>query len=245
MPLSQIIEDMPEHINISENIKKFFTNCEIKINKLVRIFELFEHLCWEQIIDNLLDEFMKQIDENKKKLIDKYFKENNDKNNFIKKIELASAIRKFISRYLAGKRSQSEINEDKMLFDYLNRVDLWERNIDDPNFETEYFKLSKLKITVGEGYHFYKLLGGDSQLLNLNIEYKNIEKKNNIEIEENIDNFENKNIINLNEDEDEDEEEEINTNRKKKTKYDDEDDKDDDERNNEDSQKKKQRRKLF
>ena len=134
-----------------------------------------------------------------------------------------------------------------MLFDYLNRVDLWEKNIEDSNFEKEYFNLSKLKITVGEGYHFYKILGGDSQLINLNIEDKDIgPKNNNIDIEENmIDNYENKNRINLIEDEDE-EEEEINTNKKKKKKYGDEDDEDDEEkRTNEGAQKKKQRRKLF
>ena len=98
-------------------------------------------------------------------------------------MELAGAIRKFISRYLAGKRSQSEIGEDKMLFDYLIRVDLWVRNIDDPKFEKEFFELSKFKITVGEGKDFYDKLGGDNELLNLfikeeeNINY-NIEEKN-------------------------------------------------------------------
>ena len=47
-----------------------------------------------------------------------------------------------------------------MLFDYLIRVDLWVRNIDDPKFEKEFFELSKFKITVGEGKDFYEKLGG-------------------------------------------------------------------------------------
>ena len=183
-PIYQIILNIPDHINIDENIKNLFiTNKELTINKLVRIFEFFEHLCWNQITDNLLDEFKKPLDKDKIKLIGDYFKNNNDNRNNIKKVELAGAIRKFISRYLAGKRSQSEISEDKMLFDYLIRVDLWVRNIDNPEFEKEFFELSKFKITVGEGKDFYEKLGGDNEILNLffkeeeNIIYNQEEEK--------------------------------------------------------------------
>ena len=213
MPIGQIIKNIPEHINIDEKVKLFFDNKkEFTVNKLVRIFELFEYLCWNQIMDNILDEFRKPLDEEKKKLIlnNKYFKEYNDKEYNIKKIELASAIRKFLSRYIAGKRSQSEINEDKMLFDYLNRVDLWARNIEDEKFEMEYFVLSSLKITVGEGKAFYDLLVGDLKLLDLKKEgnpIKKIEQKIDIEME--INNNQN-NKIRINDEN----EEEINTSSK-------------------------------
>ena len=239
IPIGDIINNISEHINISEEVKIFFnTYNRFSINKLVRIFELFELLCWGQIKENLLDEFMKPIDENKNKLIKKYFQEYDDKNNYIKKKELSRAIRKFISRYLAGKRSQSEINEERMLFDYLNRVDLWEINIDDPNFEKEYFELYKLKITVGEGKDFYDKLGGDPELLNLNNDEKNKNEINNIKkVGEDLDlDIENKNVIIINEDE----EEEINTSNKKN----------DNKENNEEEQEnsnfnKKKKRKLF
>ena len=161
----QVIMNIPEHYNIDDNIKELFReNQNIKINKTVRIFEFFEYLCWNQIKDNLLDEFMKPLNEEKILLIGDYYQ--NNKNNNISKAELAEAIRKFISRYLAGKRSQSEIGEDKMLFDYLPRVDLWKRNIDDPEFENEISKLKKLNITVGEAKDFYDKLGGDNKLFN-------------------------------------------------------------------------------
>ena len=161
----QVIMNIPEHYNIDDNIKELFReNQNIKINKTVRIFEFFEYLCWDQIKDNLLDEFMKPLNEEKILLIGDYYQ--NNKNNNISKAELAEAIRKFISRYLAGKRSQSEIGEDKMLFDYLPRVDLWKRNIDDPEFENEISKLKKLNITVGEAKDFYDKLGGDNKLFN-------------------------------------------------------------------------------
>ena len=180
-PIYQIISNIPEHIYIDKNIKELFSsNKNIKINKLVRIFEFFEHLCWNQIKDNLLYEYNKPLDEEKIKLIDDYYKNNKDNN--ITKVELAEAIRKFISRYLAGKRSQSEIGENKMLFDYIPRVDLWKRSIDDPKFENEISLLSKFKITVGEGKDFYDKLGGDNENLVLfPIENDSKEKnKNNI-----------------------------------------------------------------
>ena len=108
IPICEIISNIPEHINIDEKVKIFFNNKnEFTVNKLVRIFELFEHLCWEQIKDNLLDEFMKPIDEDKKESIynKAFFKD--DKKYNIKKIEFASAIRKFLSRYIVEK----EVNQ--------------------------------------------------------------------------------------------------------------------------------------
>ena len=166
-PIYQIMPNFPSHIFFDKNIISLFNfNKEFDVNKLVRIFEFFEFLCWNQITDNLLEEFTKNLSKEKIDLIEKYYKETNDNNNNIKKIELAGAVRKFISRYLAGKRTQSEIGEDKMLFNYLSRVDLWERNIDDPNFEKEFLDLSKFEITVGEAKDFYDKLGGDTQILN-------------------------------------------------------------------------------
>ena len=233
IPINDIIKDIPEHINIIEDVKIFFNiNKEFKINSLVKIFELFEYLCWDQIKENLLNEFMKPIDDDKKELIKNYFIKNKDNKNYIKKIDLANATRKFISRYLAGKRSQSEINENGMLFDYLNRIDLWEKNIDNTNFENEFSELAKIKFTVGEGKDFYDLLGGDSQLSILDVEEKNIKNKNEIKID---DDNENKNIINIIEDE---EEEEINTDSRKQKK-------DIKQENNPHESKKKTKRKLF
>ena len=246
LSISEIIRNIPKHINIDEKVKIFFDNKnKFTVNKLVRVFELFEHLCWEQIKDNLLDEVLKPIDEDKMIIIKKYLKDYNDKYN-IKKIEFASAIRKFISRYIAGKRSQSEINENKMLFDYLNRVDLWAINTDNDNFKKDYSKLSELKITVGEGNNFYEILGGDSQLLlNLDIEEK-IDHKNkkilsNIEFDESMNN-KNKIII-----DDENDEEEINTtdNNKRKNKKEDEDEEDEENKSKKFTLNKKEKRHLF
>ena len=87
-PIYQIILNIPDHINVDENIKNLFiTNKEFTTDKLVRIFEFFEHLCWNQITDNLLDEFKKPLNEDKIKLIEDYYKNNNDDKNNIKKIE--------------------------------------------------------------------------------------------------------------------------------------------------------------
>ena len=129
--------------------------------------------------------------------------------NNIKRIELAGTVRKFISRYLAGKRSQSEIGEDKMLFEYLTRVDLWERNIDDPKFEKEFFELSKFKITVGEAKDFYDKLGGDMHILDVfEKEEEIIENNKNGEMIEDLHMDKNEIIIDPKKEEDEEEEKE-------------------------------------
>ena len=60
-------------------------NTEFSVNKLVRIFELFEYLCWEQIKENLLDEYKKNIDDEKSKLISEFFKANRIKRIISKK----------------------------------------------------------------------------------------------------------------------------------------------------------------
>ena len=129
-----------------------------------------------------------------------------------------------------------------MLFDYLNRFDLWERNIDDPRFEKEFFELKKFKITVGEGKDFYDKLGGDNQILNSfkkveeNIEYNKNENNNIIENE----NLENDLILDNKNDEKVYEEEEINERKENNNNI--EQRKENNEGNN---RKKFKRRKLF
>ena len=145
-------------------------------------------------------------------------------------------MRKFISRYLAGKRSQSEIGEDKMLFDYLSRADLWKKNINDEKFENEIMLLSKLKITVGEAKDFYDKLGGDNDNFFLQIKNEgNVgdnffceEDKNSIE------NIGNNNEINI----------KIKNN-KRKNKIDDDSDENEEEKADKKNQNKKGKRNLF
>ena len=187
----------------------------------MRLFEFFEYLCWNQIKENLLDEYNKQLDEKKVKLIDDYYKKNTDDKNIIKKVELAGAVRKFISRYLAGKRGQSEYGRDKNLFAYLTRFDLWERNIDEYELEQEFSKLSsEVKITIGEAKNFYEKLGGDNEIFK---EFFKEEEMKNVNNEIILGNERtDKNIIFMNKMKSNEEEEEIVDGKNQKEKQNDE-----------------------
>ena len=60
----------------------------------------------------------------------------------IAKQDLADAIRRLISRYLGGKREDTDINENQKLMDYISRADLWKPSISgDNNFENELSKI--------------------------------------------------------------------------------------------------------
>ena len=91
------------------------------------------------------------------------FEGNNKKFKLITKNSLATACRRFISRYLVGLRYDTDYDCDEDLSIYLTRNEFW------PN---EYFKEEKTlceeidllkneRIKVGQCYALYKLLGGD------------------------------------------------------------------------------------
>jgi len=65
----------------------------------------------------------------------------------IKKQDIANAVRRLISRYLSGKRGDTDISEYKQLYDYIQREDLWRTELlENDNFETELFNIfEKLK----------------------------------------------------------------------------------------------------
>ena len=60
-----------------------------------------------------------------KKCIKKVFDTTINENSSLKKQDLANATRRLISRYLSGKRGDTDIGELQKLFEYIQRVDLW------------------------------------------------------------------------------------------------------------------------
>lgn len=120
----------------NNNIKMF------SINTLLNIYNLIELTCWDQFKDNLNDIYKLKINKDDKIIIKNYFDSNINENNSIKKQDIASAVRRLISRYLSGKRGDTDINEYKILFDYIQRPDLWRTELqEDENFETEIYML--------------------------------------------------------------------------------------------------------
>jgi len=159
--------------NIDSNSKDT-DNVYFSINTLISIFELFEHLCWDSFKENLVGDYLQKIDDVWGKKIQKYFNDI-DKNpgKIIKKNIFCSAIRRFISRYLTGKRGENEINENNTLVNEILRPELWKPFFtESDSFEMEIGEIMSIlthefegSLKVGQALELYDLLGGDQKLL--------------------------------------------------------------------------------
>ena len=149
-----IVKKLPEYIQIDESLKDFFSNHideednhkndykMFSINTLINIYNLIEFICWNQFKENLNNQYQLHLKDDVKKDIKEYLDNAINENNFIKKQDIANAVRRLISRYLSGKRGDSDISEYKKLFDYIQRADLWKADIpDNENFFTELYTI--------------------------------------------------------------------------------------------------------
>ena len=125
----------------------------------MKIFELFEYLCLELIIDNLNIEYKSIIEINEQKKIKDYYL-NNKNGKILSSKNFVDAIRKLISRYLSGKRSENEINEQKDLKLYIVMEELWDTDIgNDENLNNaieNFFK--EFKINIGKSFSLFNCL---------------------------------------------------------------------------------------
>ena len=76
---------------------------------------------------------------------------------------MASACRKFISRYLVSSRKDTDYNEDTDLSVNLTRYEFWPNEIidDEDNFINEISLLKNAKLSTGQCFELYNLIGGD------------------------------------------------------------------------------------
>jgi len=189
--ISDIIKKLPKQINICNEIRLFFKSNENQnkeqsfnileneeeinnnnsmffgLNTLISIFELFEELCWDSFKDNLVGDYLQTIDAPWVLKINQYFYSIiNDHNKIIKKSQFCTALRRFISRYLAGKRGENEINENNTLLNELIRPELWEPYFtESETFEMEIAKLMEVmtdeflgSLKVGQALYLYNYL---------------------------------------------------------------------------------------
>ena len=99
-----------------------------------------------------------------KEIIEKYFKELPQDAIITKKI-LADAVRKFVSRFLTGKRQEMDIDENGDLFLFIPyKGELWPKNLtDEMKFDIEIASIqekfnAKNKIKVKQAVKLYRLL---------------------------------------------------------------------------------------
>ena len=160
--------------NISNDVKDFFNNDDnqcFKINNLLYVYEYIEQFCYNQIEENVDIEYKKEINDELKNQINKYFDDKkNEKDPLITKVVLASAVRKFISRYLSGKRMDNDIKSDAELFLFIPaKYELWPKKCFSDElsekFDIEIYGLmGQVKITVAQSVSLYHFLGDDNAL---------------------------------------------------------------------------------
>jgi hypothetical protein len=174
-----IIKDLPEYVILCNECKEFFDNenLQLRVNELIGVFSYIELLCFKPIVENLRTEYKKAIDGDIQDNIKNLFE--GAKLKIIKKIDLASACRKLISRYLVSMRDDTDISEKNPLTLYLEKKEFWNKQLwnEENSLPDDIEILSKYELTVGQCYQLYELLGGDEDKIFEGINIKNEEEK--------------------------------------------------------------------
>ena len=215
-----IIETLPKYVILNEDLINLFkkhNNSENKIftvNSLVSIFEFFEKLCWEQIKKTVSADYQLELSEDiKNYLIDYFSDDKNDNEKIIKLKDFSAALRKIISRFLAGSSQKADIPSEYNLKVYINKADIWNKKIIENNkFQDEIDQIFKFDILVAHCYNLYNLFEKEDIIYEEIYERKNnkqnVIENNEFEINTNSNqNDINNNINNINDNNQEDKKE--------------------------------------
>ena len=191
----KIIEKLPNYIILNDKLVKLLKNKyeynpeekAFTLNSLVSIFEYFESLCWKEIKKNILIDYRLELSEEVQKKTLEYFDKNKE-GKIINKKNFTAALRRLISRSIAGSRQEIDIKSDSELKLYIYRYDLWGKEVDDDSFVKELDDICIDEIKIGHCFNLFNILGGDI-ILNEEI---NIDKN-----KENVRQRENQNEINV------------------------------------------------
>ena len=160
-----IIVQLPDYVVICKEINDMFRQFNnFCLDSALKIFEFFEYLCFSQIKNNLNVEYKAKISEKTSADIDKYYN-NNKKGLILKTNNFIDAIRKLISRYLSGKRSENEINERVKLKEYIIKEEFWGKDPTsdkDLNDSLEDF-FQKFNIDIGQSLSLFNCLNKNNQ----------------------------------------------------------------------------------
>ena len=162
--ISYIIDKAPEYLKIDESVSDFFNYNEdikkLEVSKILSIFSFFEHLCYNDLCETLQNDYKMNIDDELTEKIKEKLLKGNENNGNITIKDLAVAVRRFISRYLVGRKQKTDIEPKSMLLPQLKRVDLWNEEIwNCKNLDNLISNLiGEFKLTVGQSYNFYEII---------------------------------------------------------------------------------------
>jgi hypothetical protein len=164
--ISLILKNAPPYLKLSDDCRNFFLNegNQLTSDKLMNLFFFFEHLCFEDLAETVQLEYKKPISNDiKEKIREKLIK--NYKNDTYSLKDLGAAVRRFISRYLAGKLQTTEIDEKLELPFQLSRMELWEEKIGSNEDLVIIIgvQLNEFKLTIANTYDFYELIGDEDK----------------------------------------------------------------------------------
>ena len=139
-------------------IKLFENNGSLTIDKSFNIFEFYLKTIYENINDEL-ENYNDELDENTKKVLNNYFQ----KKECINKKDISYTIRLFSTLELfQGKNKANKIKSNDNLFDYLDDSDLWTKGIyNNPNFSKNLNELKLCNIKINQIITLYEFLGKD------------------------------------------------------------------------------------
>ena len=165
--ISDIIQSATGFLKLSNDCKSFFykEGKNLTLSKIMNLFFFFEHLCFEDLAETLQPEYKAIIpEETKNKIKEKLINQKKD-NDKIPIKSLGAATRRLISRYLAGKLGITDVKEDRDLSFELTREELWEEKIGklEDFMELVSGKIFEFKLTVGQAYEFYNLIGEEDR----------------------------------------------------------------------------------
>ena len=184
-----IIEKLPNYIILNKELidllrrtKEQYMNEKIfTINSLVPTFEYFEALCWPQISKNILEDYTLILSEESKKHVLDYFKKNENQKKIINVQEFTFALRRLISRNLAGSRQEIDIKSDLELGLQIWNNEYWCKEIaDNDEKDNELKDICHKDIKIGHALDLYNVLDGDTILNKFIDQSKKKEKENDI-----------------------------------------------------------------
>ena len=244
------IDIVKNQANISIEFKEMFkeknkekdnSGSNLIVGKITNIFDFYLKLIYKYVKQDIQNYQEKKEIIKKKETFDEFFNNNQD----IKKEDLASAIRIFITLilYRENEKDKKIKSNKKNICDYLKNKDLWDSSLynDIKKFENNLSKIRELNIKIKEILYFYYYLI-DNEDEGFEVQVKNIKKRRE-ESKVNEGNDDNEDNNQNREEEEEEEEEEEKEKEEEKEEEEEEEEKESDKSSDSDDDSKNKKKK--
>jgi len=159
-----------KYFNFHNQFINYFTydGKDITVEKLLNSFLYMEHICFGRLKDKIDIKFKDSYDKGQKEEIKNYFN-SKDKDNIIKKKEISTAVRRFITRYLINDEKKESIDANLSLYICLGRKYLWNNKIFSLIGENlndlikQYLGNFSFPLEIKHALEFYNIIGEEEE----------------------------------------------------------------------------------